>query len=74
MAIRNVVTRGYSAGATIPFVVTRGYTIGVAVVIVAKLVVRFMADDRERRIMAGPRNRRFLAEERRRRFNVNKLN
>ncbi len=28
MAIRNVVTRGYGAGATIAFVVTRGYTIG----------------------------------------------
>ena len=31
MAIRNVVTRGYGAGATIPFVVTRGYTIGAGV-------------------------------------------
>ena len=31
MSIRNVVTRGYSAGATIPFVVTRGYTIGEAI-------------------------------------------
>lgn len=30
MAIRNVVTRGYGAGASIPFVVTRGYTIGAA--------------------------------------------
>ena len=29
MAIRNVVTRGYGSGATIPFVVTRGYTLGV---------------------------------------------
>ncbi len=28
MAIRNVVTRGYGAGATIAFVVTRGYSIG----------------------------------------------
>lgn len=32
MSIRNVVTRGYGAGASIPFVVTRGYTIGVAAV------------------------------------------
>ena len=31
MAIRNVVTRGYGPGATIPFVVTRGYTIGAGV-------------------------------------------
>lgn len=30
MAIRNVVTRGYGAGATIGFVVTRGYSIGAA--------------------------------------------
>jgi len=29
MAIRNVVTRGYSAGATIGFVVTRGFSFGV---------------------------------------------
>ncbi len=29
MAIRNVVTRGYGAGASIAFVVTRGYSIGV---------------------------------------------
>jgi hypothetical protein len=28
VAIRNVVTRGYGAGASIAFVVTRGYTIG----------------------------------------------
>lgn len=28
MAIRNVVTRGYGAGASIAFVVTRGYSIG----------------------------------------------
>ena len=28
MAIRNVVQRGYGAGATIPFVVTRGYSLG----------------------------------------------
>ena len=33
MAIRNVVTRGYGVGATIPFVVTRGYSTGVAPVI-----------------------------------------
>ena len=31
MAIRNVVTRGYGAGATIPFVVTRGYSVGLDV-------------------------------------------
>lgn len=31
MAIRNVVTRGVGAGASIPFVVTRGYSIGAAV-------------------------------------------
>ncbi len=30
MAIRNVVTRGYGPGATIPFIVTRGYSTGVA--------------------------------------------
>ncbi|MGE5165133.1 MAG: hypothetical protein ACM3IH_14065 [Sphingobacteriales bacterium] len=30
MAIRNVVTRGYGAGASIAFVVTRGYSIGAA--------------------------------------------
>lgn len=28
MAIRNIVTRGYGAGASIAFVVTRGYSIG----------------------------------------------
>lgn len=28
MSVRNVVQRGYGAGATIPFIVTRGYTIG----------------------------------------------
>ena len=33
MAIRNVVTRGYGAGASIPFVVTRGYTIGEAAIV-----------------------------------------
>lgn len=31
MAIRNVVTRGYGAGASIAFVVTRGYSIGAGV-------------------------------------------
>lgn len=31
MAIRNVVTRGYGAGASIPFVVTRGYSISLAI-------------------------------------------
>ena len=73
MAIRNVVTRGYGSGATIPFVVTRGYTIG-EVVVSTSAPVRFLADDRERRIMAGERKRRFLVEERIRRINVNKLN
>lgn len=34
MAIRNVVTRGYGAGASIAFVVTRGYGAGVAVAVV----------------------------------------
>ncbi len=29
MAIRNVVQRGYGAGATIPFVVTKGYIVGI---------------------------------------------
>lgn len=33
MAIRNVVTRGYGAGASIPFVVTRGYSISLVVAI-----------------------------------------
>ena len=51
-----------------------GFAGGEADVIVAKLVVRFVADDRERRITAGERKRRFLAEERIRRINVNTLN
>jgi len=33
MAIRNIVTRGYGAGATIAFVTTRGYSIGEAIVV-----------------------------------------
>ena len=51
-----------------------GFAGGTAADVVVTSAVRFVADDRERRIMAGPRKRRFLAEERRRRFNVNKLN
>lgn len=50
MAIRNVVTRGYGAGATIPFVVTRGYTIGEEIVVVPLVpdthVVRFTSVSR----------------------------
>ncbi len=87
MALRNVVTRGYGAGATIPFVVTRGYILAVT-----KVVVRFLAEDRnrriiaeqrqqhyiaegrERRIIVGQRRRRLLAEERIRRINVYKPN
>ena len=34
MAVRNVVTRGYGAGASIAFVVTRGYSVGEAVEVV----------------------------------------
>jgi len=34
MAIRNVVTRGYGAGASIAFVTTRGYSVGEAVEVI----------------------------------------
>lgn len=50
MAIRNVVTRGYGSGATIPFVVTRGYTIGAGV---ASVVIGGVTAFTEPSLIAG---------------------
>lgn len=51
MAIRNVVTRGFGAGASIAFVSTRGYSIGGAVIppVVAAVTAGGFAEGRRRR-------------------------
>ncbi len=53
MAIRNVVTRGYGAGATIAFVSTRGYTIGAAAVVPSAALSRMAGRDSFDRMASG---------------------
>ncbi len=60
MAIRNVVTRGYGSGATIPFVITRGYSIEEVVVLVPDThVLRFASVSRSMSFSAIQRQTTF---------------